>query len=167
MGINTPQPYMVELTSLLLDAGASATEQSSDHGMDAFTVALLAGHTQCAELMFERGYPANFSWAGAGLGDMGLVRAFFGESDDARLSADQRADRLGEEAGPHMNCAFLVAAINGQTEVVEYLLNQGVDVNLQPPCRHRGNCASLGHTAWPPNDRRVAGHPGSQPRCTR
>lgn len=84
-------------------------------------------------LHFLMDYPPDFSWAGAGLGNMNLVRSFFGESDDTALPAEQRADCLGEEAQGSMNCAFLVAAINGQTEVVEYLLDKGMDVDMQPP----------------------------------
>ena len=143
MSIGGPVSDGVELTRLLLECGASASVES-DYGMDAFTLALLHGQTKCAVLMYERGYPPNFAWAGAGLGDMDLVRAFFGESDDNRLPAEQRADHLGEEATSSMNCAFLVASINGQTEVVEYLLDKGVDVDMQPP---GSDFAGIGATA--------------------
>lgn len=144
MGIETPTPFEAELTALLLDAGATTTNANPDQsGMDVFTVALLHGHTECAALMFERGFPPNFSWVGAGLGRMNIVHSFFGEGDDGELPKDQRADSIDDPA-PNMNCAFLVAAINGQSEVVKYLLNRGIDINMQPP---GSDFAGIGATA--------------------
>jgi ankyrin repeat protein len=145
MGLETPVPHGIELTELLLDSGSTTTNGNVDqHGMDAFTVALMNGHTECAALIYERGYPPGVSWVGAGLGNMNLMRSFFGEGDDTTLPAEQRADCLGEDAQPTMNCAFLVASINGQTEVVEYLLDKGMDVDLQPP---GSDFAGIGATA--------------------
>ncbi len=156
MALDTPSRDEVELTRLLLDAGSPFGVANDDqHGMDAFTVALLNGHTECAALMFERGYPANFPWAGAGLGKMNLVRTFFGEGEDPALPESDRAEALGEEAVGQVNCAFLVAAINGQTEVVEELLNRGMDVNLHPP---GSDFAGIGGTAlhWAARNNRRA-----------
>ena len=43
MGLDSPIAYGRELTRSLLRSGASSTRASEDHGMDAFTVALLLG----------------------------------------------------------------------------------------------------------------------------
>lgn len=137
--------HIVDLTKLLLDAGASTARVNDNHGMDAFTLALLHGQTESASVMFDQGYPANFSWAGAGLGQMKLLRAFFGEGEVVALPADDRAESLSEhEAECRMNCAFLVAAINGQTEAIEFLLSKGMDVDMQPP---GSDFAGIGGTA--------------------
>ena len=126
MYLESPHAKLKELCELLIDHRASITF-SGTHGMDALTAGLLNGHTACAELMSERGYPENFSWVGAGLGKMEIVQAFCESTKNGTSEEDP------EEIQPKKNCAFLVAAINGQTEVVKYLLDDGMDVDMQPP----------------------------------
>lgn len=145
VGIESARPQTAALTDVLLAAGAVTDICNSDQsGMDALSVALLHGHTESAALMFAAGYPANFSWVGAGLGDMALVRTFYGDADDVRLPTSERKAALGPEAEGAVVCAFLVAAINGQTQVLQFLLDKGVDVNVQPP---GSDFAGIGGTA--------------------
>ena len=76
---------------------------------------------------------------------MEIVRAFFGEGETGALPSEDCAESLSDHEGQcRMNCAFLVAAINGQTEVIDLLLDRGMDIDMQPP---GSDFAGIGGTA--------------------
>lgn len=133
--------YMLDIGTVLLEAGANPKDAiSNDWSMSAFACALLNGQTRLAELMFPKVQRQGFGWI-AGLGNLELVKSFFAtrDSDEYKKYSIHWAQ---EETDPEFDlsknkssliAAYLVSCINGKTEVAEFLLEKGVDVNVLVP----------------------------------
>lgn len=118
----------LEIMEDLLNAGCLVDSFGNHtHGMTAMECALFEGKTKAAKILAARGAKADLRLAG-GLGWIDVVKK--AEGDDPIKSGH--------------NGAFLYACINGQTEVVEYLIKWGVDVNLQPPGLDFGGISATG-----------------------
>ena len=78
------------------------------------------GQPQAAEYLASRGAPLDFS-AAAGLGRLDVVKGFF--DADGNLSSNTTPAQVVEGFG--MACAY------GRADVVDFLLNQGVDVDTE------------------------------------
>ncbi len=133
--------YMLDIATVLLEAGANPKDViSNDWSMSAFACALLNGQTRLAEIMFPKVQKQGFGWI-AGLGNLELVKSFFAprDSDEYKKNSIHWAK---EETDPEFDlskdkssliAAYLVSCINGQTDVTEFLLEKGVDINVLVP----------------------------------
>jgi ankyrin repeat protein len=106
------------LLKLLLDHGATLTENSPSGGI--VNICLANGRARAAEFLANRGAPLDLE-AAAGLGRLDILRTFFEES----TQPSSTASNLKQERG------FLRACEYGRNEVVDFLLNHGVDIQTQ------------------------------------
>jgi ankyrin repeat protein len=117
------QPALVET---LLDHGAAIDGLEND-GSPLMT-ALAFGYGEAAEALARRGARVDNVLAAAALGRVDLVRSLLGESSGVGPSL-ARLYWLGLTKDPekHVERAFVWACAYGRTEVVEALLEHGVD----------------------------------------
>ena len=92
----------IELMDTLLDAGASLD--------GALLAAVQNGRTEAAEHLVKRGAPIDNIVSAAALGRLDLVQRFW------NVAIQQQGDR-----------AFIVACLYGRTNIVDYLLQRGVN----------------------------------------
>jgi ankyrin repeat protein len=105
----------IELLELLLEAGAVIDAEGST-----VNACLANGRPQAALFLAERGAKLDLEGA-AGVGRLDLVASFF--TGDGGLKDSATREQL--ESGFMWSCEY------GHTDVVEFLLNQGVDVGTQ------------------------------------
>jgi hypothetical protein len=108
----------IELLETLLDAGASV--DGAPEGWSPLIAALHNGRPQAAEFLAHRGAWLDLEGA-AGVGRLDLVKTFFNE--DGSLKAN--ATRAQMEDG------FLWACEYGRNNIVDFLLEKGVDLHTQ------------------------------------
>ncbi|MBC7843493.1 MAG: hypothetical protein H7099_14320 [Gemmatimonadaceae bacterium] len=125
----------------MLDRGADAN-WSAPNGISVLEHALIRyGNGACVDLIVSRTTPPKALWIAAGLGDVKTVAGFLdrhGKPTAAArthrpdftavgpLSWPSRTDATDDEV---LFEAFFVAACNGRTEVLDYLVSRGFDVN--------------------------------------
>jgi hypothetical protein len=169
----TPE-NIVEITEMLLDAGAEVDAESDAYGGGSTTLGLVAtsihpeqagvqlallqtllaagakmddpslitsclanGQPKAAEFFASLGAPVDLEGA-AGIGDLERVKAFFDDAGAPRSPSTRK----------EMDSAFLYACWYGQKEVIEFLLEGGVDVGLRNDAGQTGlHCVAYGaHT---------------------
>lgn len=110
-----------DVIDVLLEHGARMDLRGSvGHDGPLILGCLANGQPEAAEYLASRGSPVGLVEA-AGLGTLDRVREFF-DDDGGRDVAPTRAQRLE---------AFSFAAAYGRVDVVEFLLQRGVDVDAQ------------------------------------
>ncbi|MEM7020035.1 MAG: ankyrin repeat domain-containing protein [Pseudomonadota bacterium] len=132
------QGNYIEVIEMLLEAGCVLDACGKHpHDMNALECALYTGKTPAAQILASKGAEVDLRLAG-GLGWMDIV-----------------ANTKGHDpATSGHNGAFFYACINGQNTVIEYIIDWGVDVNLQPPGEDFGGISATGlHRAAEHNQR--------------
>jgi len=132
-----------EAVRLLLDRGADP-DWIAPNGTPVLEYALLRYWNGAAvDVLAERAKPRRALWIAAGLGDLeGVKRALDRNGRPTKEARRIRPDFIsaGFEMAGHPDAgdeeilfeAFLVAAINGRTHVIDYLASRGFDVNSMP-----------------------------------
>ncbi len=117
-----------DLIDILLEHGASMERAvAPDYTAGSVVTACLAnGAGDAAEYLASRGAPLNLESA-AGIGRLDVVRSFF--NNDASLKPSATTEQL--------KSGFMYACGRGKTDVVEFLLQKGID----PAEKHRGATA--------------------------
>jgi Ankyrin repeats (3 copies) len=105
------------LIDILLAHGARIDAQGAGHGHPLVNGCLANGRDDAAEFLASRGAPLDLE-AAAGVGRLDIVKAFF--------SADGSLKETATMA--QMKDGFTWACEYGRTDVVEYLLDHGIDV---------------------------------------
>ena len=106
------------LMQLLLDYGANIDHKTSAGNRQSSVLGALAnGRPEAAVYLAERGARLNLE-AAAGLGRLDVVKSFFRNN----------GSRKSTPAKKQLHSAFLFACGYGQKDVVEFLLNKGVDL---------------------------------------
>ncbi|MFZ0544701.1 MAG: ankyrin repeat domain-containing protein [Candidatus Promineifilaceae bacterium] len=130
------------IDSLLVD-GADVTAEAHGEGGTPLMQALFWGNRPQAERLAQEGiYPFNLR-AAAGLGRLDLMTAFFNPDGSLRPEAGQkRAFHRPHSGFPPwvpsddrqeiVDEALVYAAKNGRVQVLDYLLNQGANVDAEP-----------------------------------
>jgi hypothetical protein len=114
------------LMGLLLMHGAQAGAPGAGGGNVPLVISCLAnGRGGAAMFLAERGVPLDLE-AAAGVGRLDLVASFFNEDGSLKPSATSEQMRDG----------FTWACEFGQTSVVEFLLDRGMDINARLPKHH-------------------------------
>src|SRR5262249_51462008 len=110
-----------EVIDVLLGHGARMDLPGSAGHQDSLVRACLAnGQPEAAGYLVSRGAPLDLPGA-AGLGRVDVVAHFFGE-----------ADRLSPNATPvQLLDGFSLACAYGRTEAVDFLLDRGVEVDVE------------------------------------
>jgi len=114
-----------ELIDVLLGHGARLDAPGSGHGAALVNGCLANGRAEAAEYLARRGAPLDLEGA-AGVGRLDLVESFF-HSDGSLKNAATPAQ---------MKDGFTWACEYGRTEVVEYLLDRGLDAGELLPRPH-------------------------------
>ena len=108
-----------ELMELLLDHGAEIDHRTSAGNRQSAVMGALAnGCFQAAEYLAARGARLNLA-AAAGLGRLDAVKRYFNDDGTRKTKTSRKQVQL----------AFLTACGWGRNNVVEYLLDKGVDLN--------------------------------------
>jgi hypothetical protein len=108
---------MNALLEALLAAGATIDHpRAAGNGQNAVNGCLANGRPESADLLARRGARLDLEGA-AGVGRLDIVRTFFNEDGSLKDTATKR----------QMDRGFIWACEFGQTAVVEFLLNKGVD----------------------------------------
>jgi len=128
------QGYTEQLVDTLVNIGADVNH---NNGMNLYGALLhtqeCQGQKEVAHMLYERGAKVDLCLA-AGLGDLDLVKSFF--LQDGTLKPDAYA--LYRPAKDHMQNpsdqeileeAFVWACFNNSLEVVEFLLEKGININ--------------------------------------
>ncbi len=120
-----------DIVAVLLDAGATIGHRN-DFSFDALGSALWCAHLETARLLVDRGAEVSLADAAA-LGDLARLQT-------AWASFPGIEQTIG---------AYLCACRCGQTEVVSWLIDQGIPVDLHPPGDEWGGigCPGLHHAA--------------------
>jgi ankyrin repeat protein len=107
----------IPLLQLLLDAGARFDQPSAGgNGQSIVNSCFANGQPQAAEFLANRGAPVDLE-AAAALGRLDIVRTCFDETGVLKPNATK----------PQIESAFLYGCGYGRTEVVEFLLENGID----------------------------------------
>jgi ankyrin repeat protein len=107
----------IPLLQFLLDAGARLDQPSAGgNGQSIVNGCLANGQPQAAQFLANYGAPVDLEAAGA-LGRLDIVKTYFDETDGFKPQATKS----------QMESAFLYACGYGRTEVVEFLLDNGID----------------------------------------
>ena len=107
-----------DLLDLLVARGARLTVQGAGNAHALVNGCLANGRADAAEYLAAKGAPLDLEGA-AGVGRLDLVRSFF--NPDGTLAATATVKQMYD--GFNWACEY------GRTDVVEYLLDHGVDVN--------------------------------------
>jgi uncharacterized protein len=129
----------VETAQLLIDAGADI-EALTSWGATPLDWAAVMGSTRVADLLLARGAGGLTLIVGAGLGKIDTVKSIIASGADLsahrRRGAPERPDDHWPADSAHiqgdvLSDALFAAARNGHTEVVEYLLDEGAQVDAK------------------------------------
>lgn len=146
----------VELVKILLEADAPIRDGVSDWDINALESGVMHGSAESVDAIVEsRGLVPNAFWLAAGAGRLESVEDWFKRGGELLPEAGwHRPDftNIGLEPGTPpaddpkelLAEAFISAARNGRTNVAEFLLKRGVDVNAAP---YRG-ITPLHHAIW-------------------
>lgn len=127
----------VELATLLLDGGAEI-EAEAQWGHTALEWAANMDSPAVAELLLARGARRHGLWTGAALGMFEVVAdAFDGAALRPGVGRSPRPNTVLEgwprngafRTGDVVSDAFYIACRNGRTEVAEFLLDRGADID--------------------------------------
>ena len=135
----TGETDLAETAQLLLDAGADI-EALTSWGATPLDWAAAMGSARVGDLLLARGASGLTLIVAAGLGKLDTVKSITAPGAD--LSAHRRRGAPGSPVdhwpadsahiqGDVLSDAMFAAARNGHTEVVEYLLDQGADVDAK------------------------------------
>jgi ankyrin repeat protein len=113
------------LIDVLLAHGARIDAQGSGHGHALVNGCLANGRDDAAEYLASRGAPLDLEGA-AGVGRLDIVKSFF--NPDGSLKEGATVAQLKD--------GFTWACEYGRTDVVEYLLDHGIDVGELLPRPH-------------------------------
>jgi hypothetical protein len=113
------------LMGLLLMHGARGARGAGGGNVSLVISCLANGRGEAARFLAERGAPLDLESA-AGVGRLDLVASCFNEDGSLKPSATPEQMRDG----------FTWACEFGQTSVVEFLLNRGMDINARLPKHH-------------------------------
>jgi len=116
---------LYELIDMLLGHGARIDAPGSGHATALVNGCLANGRDDAAEYLASRGAPLDLEGA-AGVGRLDLVKSFF--NSDGSLKSTATTAQLKD--------GFTWACEYGRTDVVEYLLDRGIDVGEQFPRPH-------------------------------
>jgi ankyrin repeat protein len=108
----------IPLLETLLAAGASVA--GAPGGWDPLTAALANGRPETAAFLATRGARLDLEGA-AGVGELDVVKSFFHQDGSLKAGANKA----------QMETGFMWACEYGHTKVVEYLLDQHLDVGTQ------------------------------------
>lgn len=129
----------VEVAELLIQAGADL-EARTAWGASPFDWAATMGSARVAELLLAKGATGLNLITAAALGRHNAVRDFVEAGSDLSRHRRRDAPRMPDDHWPAdsahargdvLSDALYAAARNGHREVVEYLLDQGADVNTR------------------------------------
>ena len=124
----------IALLQTLLEHGASLDLPSAGGKGSLIRSCLANGQPKAAEFLASRGAPLDLE-AAAGLGRLAIVRSYFDENGALRPHASRR----------DMEAAFESACWYGRTEVVEFLLDRGIDPAMCNTAGQTGlHCAAYG-----------------------
>jgi ankyrin repeat protein len=108
-----------ELMELLLKHGAEIDHRTSaGNGQSSVTGALANGRREAAEYLAAHGARLSLE-AAAGLGRLDVVKRFFNDDGSRKTKTSRK----------QVQSAFLTACAWGRNDVVEFLLDKGVDLN--------------------------------------
>jgi ankyrin repeat protein len=111
----------LDVIDVLLKHGARMDFPGAGGNTHALVRACLAnGQPKAAEYLVSRGAPLDLPGA-AGVGRVDVVKRFFNESGDLNANA----------TNAHMADGFSLACAYGRTDVVEFLLERGMEVDAQ------------------------------------
>ena len=116
---------LYELIDMLLGHGGRIDAPGSGHATALVNGCLANGRDDAAEYLASRGAPLDLEGA-AGVGRLDLVKSFF--NSDGSLKSTATTAQLKD--------GFTWACEYGRTDVVEYLLDRGIDVGEQFPRPH-------------------------------
>jgi hypothetical protein len=130
------QGHTEALIDMLLEHGATLDRDAGMFGTLYHTVEH-KGQRGVARMLYERGVQADLPTA-AGLGDLDLVRTFFGVDGGVLPDSDRiwRRSAGGGRAGSDEQVladAMLAASANGWPEITEFLLDHGAPLNALRP----------------------------------
>jgi ankyrin repeat protein len=109
------------MLQLFLDYGAKMEKLGAAGNMQSAVVGCLAnGRQKAAEFLAERGARLDLEGA-AGVGRLDVVQSFFDESGRLKMNATKQ----------QMERGFLWACEYGRNDVVEFLLQRGIDLQTQ------------------------------------
>ena len=137
----------VALATYLLDAGAEL-EAEAQWGHTPLEWAANMHSPQVAELLLEYGAQRHGLWTGSALGMLSVVQdAFDGAALRHGVARSPRPNTVLEgwpengafRTGDVVSDAFYIACRNGQTDVAEFLLDRGADINAMG---YFGGCAA-------------------------
>lgn len=116
-------PYLTgvqnELMQILLDYGAEIDHRTSGGNQDNAVRACLAnGRGDAAAYLAERGARLTLATA-AGVGKLDVVEQYFARNGKAKRKISEK----------ELQSAFRLACLYGRTEVVKFLLQQGIDLS--------------------------------------
>ena len=114
-----------ELIDMLLGHGARVDVLGSGHATTLVNGCLANGRDDAAEYLARRGAPLDLEGA-AGVGRLDLVKSFFNSDGSLKNTA----------TSAQMKDGFTWACEYGRTDVVEYLLDRGIDVGELLPRPH-------------------------------
>src|SRR3954464_13655796 len=109
---------LYELLDLLLARGAKLAVQGAGNQHELVRGCLANGRPEAAEYLAAKGAPLDLEGA-AGVGRLDLVKSFFNADGSLTAAATLKT----------MSGGFNWACGCGRTEIVQYLLARGVDVN--------------------------------------
>lgn len=131
-----------DLCRQLLAAGANPAARA-DGNITPLESAAMHGSTESADVLVTEGVHRNCLWLAAATGQLALVRAWVAPDGVLlRRPGDYRPNWADvgrprgspptEDPSEILGEAFVFAAANGRFEVVDYLLDAGVDVDSRP-----------------------------------
>jgi hypothetical protein len=120
-----------ELIDTLLNHGARLDDPDGDGNQHNLVTGCLAnGRGEAAEHLASRGAPLDLRGA-AGIGRLDVVKTYFNEDGSLNAKATEA----------HMKNAFVWACGYGRTEVVDFLLDRGINVDARFQSHGRGHTA--------------------------
>lgn len=119
-----------DLIDTLLKHGARLDSESAGNKHSLVTGCLANGRPEAAEHLASRGAPLDLRGA-AGIGRLDVVKTYFNEDGSLNAKATEA----------HMKNAFVWACGYGRTEVAEFLLDRGIEVDARFQSHGRGHTA--------------------------
>jgi Ankyrin repeats (3 copies) len=119
-----------DLIDTLLKHGARLDSEGAGNKHDLVTGCLANGRPEAAEHLASRGAPLDLRGA-AGVGRLDVVKTYFNEDGSLNPNATEA----------HMKTAFVWACGYGRTQVVDFLLERGIQVDARFQFHGRGHIA--------------------------